>query len=347
MRSLLLRLAFSLILLLSLPSPALFAADTATVFVYHRFGDNRYPSTNISLEDFRSHLEILRRERFDVLPVGAIVERLRRGDPLPERCAAITVDDAYKSFLTGGVPLLKEFGYPATLFVSTDSVGGQDYLDWPELQVLQREGVEIGNHSATHDYLLDRLPEEDRARWQQRVSADLRQAQEAFRLHLGQAPALLAYPYGEYDPELMAIAREVGFEAALGQQSGVISPASDRFALPRFPMAEAYADAFRSKLLMKPLPVRVLTPTSPVVGAQNPPLLEVQIDLSGIAPGSLRCFVSGQPDGVIDAQQGGAGAYHVQARQPLTGRRSKYTLTARGRDGDWYWFSQLWIRPQR
>ena len=68
--------------LLLLPGVAR-AADHATVFIYHRFGDSRYPSTNTSLADFRAHLEILRQGGYQVLPLGEIVDRLRSGSPYP------------------------------------------------------------------------------------------------------------------------------------------------------------------------------------------------------------------------------------------------------------------------
>jgi len=122
-----------LLLLILVPAP-LQAADQATVFIYHRFGDPRYPSTNTSLGEFRAHLETLRQGGYQVLPLTEIVARLRGGQPLPERCVAISVDDAFRSFLSGAMPLLREYGYPATLFVNTGEVNGPDYLSWEELR---------------------------------------------------------------------------------------------------------------------------------------------------------------------------------------------------------------------
>ena len=127
-------------------------AGQANVFIYHRFDDSVYPSTNISSREFQSHLEILHQQDFTVLTLGQILDKIKHGESLPERCAAITVDDAYRSFLTSGWPLLKSFGFPATLFVSTDTVGGGEHLDWQELKTLRNEGVEIGNHTASHAF---------------------------------------------------------------------------------------------------------------------------------------------------------------------------------------------------
>ena len=324
-------------------------ADQANVFIYHRFNDSRYPSTNISLQDFRAHLEFLSQQEFNVLTLGQVVDRLQNELSLPQRCAVISVDDGYRSFLTDGWPLLKQYGYPATLFVSTDTVGGDDYLSWGELRQLQREGVEIGNHSASHAYLLDRLAGEDKSGWMKRVSADISRSQQAFEDHLGSSPALFAYPYGEFAPALVALVKSAGFVAAFGQQSGVVAAGQELFRLPRFPMGGGYASLaeFRNKAYMKRLPVKVVSPDSAVIKGDLPPKLRFFLNPMAIDESSLRCFVSGQENCFVRKVAGKEGLFEAEAMQPLLGRRSKYTLTASDQNGrSWYWFSQLWIRPR-
>jgi peptidoglycan/xylan/chitin deacetylase (PgdA/CDA1 family) len=337
-----------LLLLLLLPIGA-YCADYATVFIYHRFGDARYPSTNISLADFRSHLETLRAGHYTVLPLGDVVTLLRSGAPLPERCVAITVDDAFRSFLEGAVPLLREFGYPATLFVNTGEVSGPDYLTWEELRSLADHGIEIGNHSAAHGYLLDRRRGEDDHAWRQRVAVEIGTAQKDLTVRLGQSPRLFAYPYGEFNDELIQVVRELGFAAAVGQQSGVIGRDQNLFALPRFPVGGGYStlSEFRDRLRYRPMPLEVLAPADNLVREDNPPRLRVRLAAGLIDPNTLRCYVPGQPPARITADKNSGGVYEARAATPLTGRRSKYTLTATDRQGNWYWYSHLWVQPRR
>ena len=127
MKRLLFRLAASLIVCGLWCASA--SAGQANVFIYHRFGDSRYPSTNIAVSTFASQLRLLKDQHYTVLPLGEIVRRLRRGEPLPERCAALTVDDAFETFWTGAMPLLRKYGYPVTLFVATDTIGGSSYME--------------------------------------------------------------------------------------------------------------------------------------------------------------------------------------------------------------------------
>ncbi len=337
---------FATFLYLALSSFSAFGGQ-ANVFVYHRFGDNRYPSTNISLQDFEAHLNILQREKVEVLTLGDVLRRLRQGLTLPSACAVLTIDDGYRSFLSGAIPLLRRYGFPATLFVSTGAVGREGFLSWEELKKLSREGIEIGSHSATHFHLVDKKAGEAVPEWLQRVKNDLASGQKAFRKNLGEAPRLFSYPYGEYSPEVSVLVESLGFIGAVGQQSGVVSEISDPFSLPRFPMGGPYAseESFSTKLRMKALPVKVLHPRSTLLEEENPPVLKVKIDDKDVDLRRLSCFVSGQGQGLIKVDPSSMDTYFVQGAEPLTSRRSKYTLTAPSKDGkSWYWFSQLWIK---
>jgi peptidoglycan/xylan/chitin deacetylase (PgdA/CDA1 family) len=261
---------------------------------------------------------------------------------------ALTIDDSFRSFLSGGVPLLREFGYPATLFVNTGEVGGPDYLSWAELRQVAAYGIEIGNHSAAHGYLLDRPRGEDPERWRARVKAEILQAQDDLRTHLGEAARLFAYPYGEFSRELIEVVRELGFTGAVGQQSGPMGRGQELMALPRFPAGGGYGSLaeFRDRLRFRPLPLKVLAPAdAPLVGS-NPPEWRVQVDPALIDPRTVRCYVTGQAAANVRIVDPAKGEYLIKAASALSGRRGKYTLTGTDRAGVWYWYSQLWVKPE-
>lgn len=341
--------ALFLILFAGVGSGRVLAAD-ANIFVYHRFGDDHFPSTNVSVDVFRAQLNLLREGGYQVLSLGEVTQHLRTGDALPPKTAVLTIDDAYESFLTGGLPLLKEFRYPATLFVSTDSVGRPGYLGWDELRRIRDAGIEIGNHSAAHDHMAFPREGQTREAWRLAMKADLERSQQALREHLGSAPRLFAYPYGEYSKDLINLVRDLGFEAAAAQHSGVASVYADLYALPRFPMGGPFAtvEGFRDKLRMKAMPVISTEPTSALLDGQNPPPLLVRLDPKGDADLSrLNFFVRGQAQTGVVADPLDPHAVRLQADTALTGRRTLYTLTAPAKaGGGWYWYSFLWIRPE-
>lgn len=346
--SLLIFFVLTVLVVLPLVSVGEVFASEAHVFVYHRFNDSRYPSTNIATENFKVHLQVLQDEQFTVLTLGEVVARMRAGESLPQRCAVISVDDGYLSFLTDGWPLLKQYGYPATLFVSTDTVGGEDYMTWQDLRLLQQEGVEIGNHSASHAYLLDRLPAETESAWRSRVADDLERSQAMFKKALGSSPRLFAYPYGEFSTELSRLVRGAGFVAAFGQQSGVITDGQDLYTLPRFPVGGPYStlSEFRSRVFMKHLPVQLSGRQDTVIMGENPPELKFYLNRNLVDERTLQCYVPGQAECLLQGGGEDGGVYSVRALQPLAGRRSKYTVTASDAQGKvWYWYSHLWVKP--
>ncbi|HEY8935186.1 MAG TPA: polysaccharide deacetylase family protein, partial [Cyclobacteriaceae bacterium] len=102
-------------------------------FIYHRFGDSRYPTTNTPVKDFEAHLTWLRDNGYTVVSFTDALTYLQSAESA-RKTAVITIDDGFKSFYKNGFPLLKKFNVPATMFINTKTVGGSDYMNWDELR---------------------------------------------------------------------------------------------------------------------------------------------------------------------------------------------------------------------
>lgn len=98
--------AFFLFTIVLFP-PVAVAADHLHVFIYHRFGDNRYPTTNISLADFSAQMRYLHDHGYQVIRAGEAVTLLREKKPLPPKAVVLTVDDAYTTFKSEAMPILR------------------------------------------------------------------------------------------------------------------------------------------------------------------------------------------------------------------------------------------------
>lgn len=319
-----------------------FHGPDISCFVYHRFGDDRYPSTNISVDKFEKHLQYLQENNFEVVTFGEAVDLINNGESGDQRYAVITVDDAYKSFKTGAMPLLEEYNMPATVFVNTNGTGGKSYMDWETLRALQEKGIEIGHHSHSHAQFLNKKDPK------KAFKEDTRKGQQLFKEKLGEAPDIYAYPYGEYNVNMQEVLKDMGFKAAAAQHSGVMYPGSNLYALPRFPMASSFTkfEEFKEKAGMKGLRVTQENPKE-VVFQENPPKLELTIDQTGISAENIQCFVS-TPAGckVKKDLSGNEAVITFQADEPLKTRRIKYTITAPSKDGkQWFWYSKLWVMP--
>jgi len=147
-------------LLLALSAGPAVAQDAASltgagILMYHRFGENTVPSTNIRLEQFDAHIAELKSGPYHVMGLPEIVAKLKSGEKLPDRAVAVTADDAYISAFTEGWPRLKKAGIPFTLFVATEPVTSKlrGYLTWDQIRQMKAEGVTIGAHSHRHPSL--------------------------------------------------------------------------------------------------------------------------------------------------------------------------------------------------
>ena len=188
---------------ISLPMCAV-GDDGAVVFMYHRFGDDHHPSTNIRVEQLRGQLDYLRDNEIPVVPLRSVIESMAGGKPVPDRAVVLTVDDAYRSVYEVGFPMFRSYGFPFTVFVSTDPVdqGLPDYMTWEQMLEMSESGVNFANHGAGHLHLVRRLEGESEDAWSTRISADIDFASRRLAEELP-ADSLLAdqfaYPYGEYD----------------------------------------------------------------------------------------------------------------------------------------------------
>lgn len=327
----------------------------AVVLMYHRFGRDEYPSTSIRMDQFRDHVSYLQEEGFEILPLETVVDHLRSGEPFPEQAVAITIDDAYPSIYENAFPILRELGWPYTVFVNTDGPdgGGRSYLSWDQMREMAEESdVTFANHSASHDYLVERRDGESEKEWASRVREDIakgeRRLREEVGAHVPDEPKLHAYPYGEYDPALQAILEEMGY-VAFGQHSGPVSRHSDLLGLPRFAMAEAYGDPedFRQRINTRPFPIARMEPNDPTaVDEENPPVLELTFADGDIPLDRINCFAEGRKARVEwtgDSQR----TLSVRADSPLGEGRSRYNCTAPAATGSYYWFSFQWLKGRR
>lgn len=327
------------------------AASHAVILLYHHVAADTPGSTSVTPQVFERHLDHLDAHGYEVVPLSRIIEAVDGGAPLPERAVAITFDDAYRSVHREAAPRLVARGHPFSVFVATDYIdqGLRPYMSWDELRELEAGGAEIANHSRAHEHYVFRPPDESRAEWRTRVRRDIEAAQQRLEAELDDPLRALAYPYGEFDRHVIGIAEALDLPA-FGQQSGPAGTASDRYALPRFPMAASHAalEAFAEKLRTRPFHASVEAPRDAVLAADAPaPTLRLRLRAPEARLDGLSCFVTGQGRPDVSWVERDAGLVEITARAPLPAGRSKYTCTAPHRElgGVFYWYSHLWMKP--
>lgn len=325
------------LLVLALPLAAV-AADHAAILMYHRFGEDSVPSTNIRLEQFDAHIAELTAGRYSVLPLPEIVAKLRAKQPLPDRAVAITADDAYLSVLTEGWPRLRKAGLPFTLFVATEPVDSRlkGYLTWEQIRQLKKEGVTIGAHSHRHFSLPGMTREAARA--------DLEHSLRRFEQELDERPALFAYPFGEWDSGVKEMVRELGHSVAFGQHSGIAHARHDMYWQPRFPMNEAYGSVERLRQVVNalPLPVEAIEPEDVLVRlgqTANPPVLRFTVTDDVERLQQMVCYTGQGRRIAPNRLDGTARRFEVTPPEPFAPPRDRISCTVPTKEqGRFRWF---------
>lgn len=335
-----LRIAAAIAALLAMPAAA-GAGDSAVVFLYHRFGENQFPTTSIRLDQFEAQIAELKSGGYKVLPVPEILAALHDGRPLPDNAVGITVDDAYRSIVTQAWPRLKAAGFPLTVFVATDPVdkGYRDYLTWDEIRALAKDGVVIGAHSASHPHMAGAPPGE--------IADEIARSNARFRKELGFVPEIFAYPYGEVSLAVRGQVHESGYKFAFGQHSGVISGQSDFLDLPRFALNEHYGDIgkFRERARALPLAVGDFTPADPLVTDDNPPAIAFSVDPATQGIEKLACFGSEREGLTLTRTE--KSRFEIKLHAPLAPGRFRLSCTIPAGQGRYRWFGAAFYVPAR
>ncbi len=232
MKAVIKRAAFSALSALG----AIYKVKGVSILVYHSV-DDEDSLISTPTEMFRKQMEYLKEKRIAVLSMQELYEGLVGPDPLPENHAVITFDDGFEGVYQNAFPILKEFGFPATVFVVTDSVGkemGWERVEgipahrlstWDELREMDQNGVDIQTHGATHAFMTE-LDEEELA---VEVGGSIRAIEE----NLDKRIEFLAYPYGLCNPLTVKVLKESGVKAAVTGAFGKVRKGHDLYTLRR------------------------------------------------------------------------------------------------------------------
>ena len=172
-------------------------ANHASFIMYHRFGDSRYPSTNIKKEQFIKHINELLKPKYNVISIEKALRAINNVELIKDKSVVITIDDAYSSVYKYAWPIFKKNNFPFTLFVSTDVIDNNTpgYMNWEQIRTLRDHGVTIGSQTKSHPHMFKLTKE--------KIIKELSISNKRFIDEIGSAPKYFAYPYGEYNLEVV------------------------------------------------------------------------------------------------------------------------------------------------
>ena len=332
-------LVFAVLLGLSL------RAHGAVILQYHHVSESLPAVTSVSSETFTEHMQYLKDNNFNVIPLDELITSLQAGQPLTDKTVAITFDDGYKNNYEEAAPILEKFDYPYTIFVNPELIDeGKSYvMTWQQLKELSKKGALISNHTQIHNYLHRKQPGETEEVWLARTKEDILSAQQRIKEEIGHDYKYLAYPYGEFNNSLQQLVKSLGF-VGIGQHSGAVGIHSDFTRLPRFPASGFYSklDTLATKLDSQAFTIKQLSYSDSVTD-ENPPSLSIQFDMQDFHKSQFACYVSGI--GQADLTWLSKDTVKITSPEKLKKGRSRFNCTAPSiaKKGSYYWFSQPWV----
>ena len=312
--------------------------EGVTSLMYHRFDENKYPSTNIKNEIFIEHLKEINNSEIEFITFEKFEEIIKTG--IKKNYLLLTIDDAFKSFYLNAWPILKNKKIPFILFVSTEAIGKNGYMTWEQIrEVTSSNLVTIGNHSHTHEYLIDWKDSE--------IKSDLETSIKIFKEELGYSPEIFSYPFGEYSSNLKKIVSDFNFKFAFGQHSGVIDPTKDFLELPRFPINEKYGEIKRFKSILKtlPFPYESITPENRYLKKdENPPKVKIKFFKNLINIQNINCYSN---EGNIwrksDIQFINENELMILLKEKFKSERGRINCSLWKENGKWRWLGIQYV----
>jgi len=212
------------------------------ILVYHKIDrippGSRYTKHFVTPEQFAAQLAYLARHGYTSIGFPEYLAYRRGERRLPRRAIILTFDDGYRSTRAIALPLLRQYGFTATIFLVAECIGKtnlwdaaemqEPLLDAAEIQEMQAAGIEFGSHTATHPHLAALRPVE--------VLRELRTSREQLGALLGKPVTVVCYPYGEYTRDTLQFARDAGYAAGVTRRPRMNTDATDLLELRRIPI---------------------------------------------------------------------------------------------------------------
>ena len=310
--------------------------------MYHRFEENKYPSTNIRMDAFTDHLKVIETNKIHFVNPKNFEDELINNKT--KRKILLTIDDGFASFYQNAWPILKKKEIPFILFVSTREVGAFNYMTWDQIREIAKENfVEIGNHSHTHEYLVD----ENR----DLILEDIKKSMSIFKKELGKNSDFFSYPFGEYSLEFQKIIKNLGFKYAFGQHSGVMDESKNFYELPRYPINEKYGEIKRFKSIIKTLPFKYkqITPDEKYLSqSNNPPKVKILFYENIKNLKSLNCYSNDGNEGrKSNIEFENDLTLKININEKFLGERGRINCSLRDPSGLWRWLGIQFVISEK
>lgn len=184
------------------------------ILTYYRFSKNKTAELTVSQAAFGEQMEFLKENGYRVITLDQLLDFLDFKCQISEKSVVITFDDGWRSLYDFAFPILKDYDFPATLFVYTDFIGGKNALSWEQISILAENGFDIQCKTKTHRNMAKLKKGESFEEYFRALEREISQSKELIEKKLRKECKYMAYPYGSTNNLVVALLRKHGYRAA-------------------------------------------------------------------------------------------------------------------------------------
>lgn len=209
------------------------------VLTYHQINDT-HNSMTVQPADFEKQLQYLKNQGYTSVTLDEVANYFNGEGELPQKPIVITFDDGYEDNHRIAVPLLREYGFNAIIFVITDNIGKPGYVTWEQMKAVQERAISIGSHSMTHADLTKLDAEE--------LAKELRNSKTSLEKGLGTSVDYIAYPYGRFNNQVVTAVQNADYKGACSSKVGVNLKGDNLYTLRRIYVSPSRLGLWQFKL---------------------------------------------------------------------------------------------------
>lgn len=219
------------------------------ILCYHRFGNGCSSPLCVPADVFERQMKYLKDNGYHVIHPKQLLAFLHFREPLPKKSVMITIDDGYRSVFQYAYPILKKYGYAATLFIYTNYVGvSKQAITWKQLRELKANGFTIGSHTIKHSDLSKQDDGESEEAYLKRLRWEIEKSKQIIDRKLNQDTFFFAYPFGRASYSAMLATQKAGYRLAVTVDRGGNAFFENPFMLHRDQILKKDMKTFKRRL---------------------------------------------------------------------------------------------------
>lgn len=223
--------------------------QTVPILCYHRFARSCDSPLCMPADIFEQQLRYLKENGYRVIGPEELADFLDYRQAIPKNAVMITVDDGYRSVYDVAYPILKKYGFTATLLIYVDYVGvSSKAITWDQLRELKQEGFYIGSHSIAHSDLSKQKKDEGGKAYLARLKREIFRSKQIIDEKLGQDTLIFSYPFGRRNQTVASMSRQAGYRIAVTVDRGSNPFFTDPFLIKRDQVLKRDMNRFASRL---------------------------------------------------------------------------------------------------